>query len=394
MLNLLINIALALLSAIGAVALFGGDGWRKGPEPLIKRITARGYISIACVVGTFVLAGAHEYLAFQEELSRQKAETAYKAQLDATKAELDKANSKLDDAMTSLSAQRELIQTTSAILAAHEQANFAGVLSHENFISSTSLVFSGLPNIGLDGWFFDRLLFSFLESDSKYLKYKIQYYPDDKDRYFSQTCDRNGCEGVRFPDFLNGRGVTMHRDMRAEGFDLRTNLDITVLSAGDYSLSAISAYKYLSNNPITLILEPYLYFKDGDYQKIDNFARAHPQFLPRGIATTPDKQFEEYFSFPDEFADILNNELLPLNGKIFLALGVAPKGATKLLPEDLLIEIMEKCVVNTKKQSGYALHIQCEAVGKPVLVTPTIQKSNGNLLPDASLVSLAGRLRP
>jgi hypothetical protein len=44
--SLLINVALLTLGFLGTLAAFGGETWRRGDEPLRRRITRRGWASI------------------------------------------------------------------------------------------------------------------------------------------------------------------------------------------------------------------------------------------------------------------------------------------------------------------------------------------------------------
>lgn len=52
----LINIFLSLLSLIATLSTFGGKTWKEGETTIFKRITRRGYVSLACMFLTFSLA--------------------------------------------------------------------------------------------------------------------------------------------------------------------------------------------------------------------------------------------------------------------------------------------------------------------------------------------------
>ncbi|MEI6677445.1 MAG: SH3 domain-containing protein [Mariniphaga sp.] len=52
---LIINILIAFFGLTATLAAFGGETWKKGDEPLIMRITLRGYISLSCLLLTFTL---------------------------------------------------------------------------------------------------------------------------------------------------------------------------------------------------------------------------------------------------------------------------------------------------------------------------------------------------
>jgi len=52
---IVVNILIAILGLTGTLTAFGGETWKKGEEPLIRRITKRGYLSLFCLSMTFIL---------------------------------------------------------------------------------------------------------------------------------------------------------------------------------------------------------------------------------------------------------------------------------------------------------------------------------------------------
>lgn len=50
-----INLLLLLLGTTGALAAFGGETWHKSNEPLLKRITRRGWLALICMLATLTL---------------------------------------------------------------------------------------------------------------------------------------------------------------------------------------------------------------------------------------------------------------------------------------------------------------------------------------------------
>lgn len=51
----ILNILLASLSLVATLSAFGGKTWNEGNEPLKKRITRRGYLSLLCLFSVFGL---------------------------------------------------------------------------------------------------------------------------------------------------------------------------------------------------------------------------------------------------------------------------------------------------------------------------------------------------
>lgn len=113
---------LQLLSGlVGATAAIGGDTWRKGPKPVLNRITRRGWFSIAALTLFFTLSAIKEIIVvtkakeakvFQEQLLKankseealQKELTAANKSLAGIKEGLESANRKLDRVQKSMAA--------------------------------------------------------------------------------------------------------------------------------------------------------------------------------------------------------------------------------------------------------------------------------------------------
>jgi len=58
----ILNILLVVLSAVTAVAAIGGETWRKGDEPVLSRITVRGWISIGCAIIAFASGASKQVI--------------------------------------------------------------------------------------------------------------------------------------------------------------------------------------------------------------------------------------------------------------------------------------------------------------------------------------------
>lgn len=93
--NFVINLALLILGTTGGLAAFGGETWKKGFEPIARRVTVRGWIALTCMLATLALGIAKEVrssaatgrsAARQYELEEMLAKTS--AELSATRAKL------------------------------------------------------------------------------------------------------------------------------------------------------------------------------------------------------------------------------------------------------------------------------------------------------------------
>lgn len=78
--ELLINVTLLIVGALGALAAIGGDTWNRGPLPWRKRITTRGWVALACLIGALCLGVAKEFRSIK--LSARAAEERARLQSD------------------------------------------------------------------------------------------------------------------------------------------------------------------------------------------------------------------------------------------------------------------------------------------------------------------------
>src|SRR5271156_3777458 len=114
--TLLLNVALLLIGTMATLAAFGGQTWRDGPEPILARITARGWISLMCLVLAFAIGTIKEVITEREDaineaqVAREKAEAVRKQAEQSL--QLAESNSQLDLARKSLEDLRKIDQIT------------------------------------------------------------------------------------------------------------------------------------------------------------------------------------------------------------------------------------------------------------------------------------------
>jgi len=109
----LLNIALLLIGSASTLAAFGGKTWKEGEEPVIERITVRGWISIGCLTVALAIgiakeihtrnlnratAAANQLAAIQAKADAERRQAELQNQLTKTQGQLDVANTKLSDA--------------------------------------------------------------------------------------------------------------------------------------------------------------------------------------------------------------------------------------------------------------------------------------------------------
>ena len=114
----LVNLSLLIVGFAGAIIAIGGDTWHKGTEPVLQRITKRGWLSIVALSLTTMLGVIKEFRAAEtaevaamelkraeasrKELQEQLQETS--VQFIKSQRSLESANQKLEKAQISLSA--------------------------------------------------------------------------------------------------------------------------------------------------------------------------------------------------------------------------------------------------------------------------------------------------
>jgi hypothetical protein len=114
-LGLVLNILLLLFSATATFAAFGGKTWRDGPEPLAKRVTRRGWLSLICLA-----------LALQVGIAR---EVRSDRQGETLTRERDQANQRLRTANTKLNGLRHELRSTREDLSNQSRINLITTLS-------------------------------------------------------------------------------------------------------------------------------------------------------------------------------------------------------------------------------------------------------------------------
>jgi hypothetical protein len=95
--TLLLNIALAVFGLTSTLAAFGGETWRRGDQPLLERVTARGWLALSCLLLAFATGIAKEVRTHQASnqslLAKQVAERENRTQ----RAQLAKQLAKIED---------------------------------------------------------------------------------------------------------------------------------------------------------------------------------------------------------------------------------------------------------------------------------------------------------
>lgn len=111
--TLAIGTLLLILSAVGTLAAFGGKTWLDGDAPLLRRITRRGWVSLACLALATTAGLTKAMLDNQGSAETRRQARADRAKLTEQSAELQRTRTLLQQQMTAnlllgLSGQRHI----------------------------------------------------------------------------------------------------------------------------------------------------------------------------------------------------------------------------------------------------------------------------------------------
>jgi len=111
-----LNIALLVIGTMATLAAFGGQTCRDGAEPILERVTARGWISLMCLVMALAIGTIKELVTQREDAKQAVSAAREKADADRKQAEqsarLAESNSRLALASKSLEDLRKIDQIT------------------------------------------------------------------------------------------------------------------------------------------------------------------------------------------------------------------------------------------------------------------------------------------
>ena len=111
-----LNIVLLIIGTMATLAAFCGLTCRDGPEPVLERVTARGWISLLCLVLALAVGTIKELITQREEAISEATEAREKAEAGRKQAEqslqLAESNSRLTLANKSLEDLRTIDQIT------------------------------------------------------------------------------------------------------------------------------------------------------------------------------------------------------------------------------------------------------------------------------------------
>lgn len=95
-----LNIALLTIGTMATLAAFGGKTWTEGSEPILKRVTPRGWLSLMCLLLAFFIGTFKEVLSKRDDYAKKLAADADKAalaaQLSSSQYQLQLAKKDLD----------------------------------------------------------------------------------------------------------------------------------------------------------------------------------------------------------------------------------------------------------------------------------------------------------
>ena len=147
--TIFLNVALLIIGAASTMAAFGGKTWRDGTEPILERITARGWISLMCLVLAVTLGVTKEVRSqMADTLARSnsdKEKAAAQARARESQLEMKLANAGVDNLKLSAKGAQDKLELTESRLEA-TQGTLNEVRSN---LTSTRDVLQQENNLGL-----------------------------------------------------------------------------------------------------------------------------------------------------------------------------------------------------------------------------------------------------
>ncbi|VVO15688.1 hypothetical protein [Pseudomonas fluorescens] len=165
-----INLSLLILGTLGTLAAFGGETWRKTNDPLLRRITLRGWVALICIISTLGLGIYKERMnsdALAESIIARKnsEEDLRKSREQLQKVALELSNTRLKLSSLEPRILQAIVTTTTGI---RRETDFATPHIQKN---SQLVITSGKTNKPLvlyGGDFIDYNVFCRNSSDALY----------------------------------------------------------------------------------------------------------------------------------------------------------------------------------------------------------------------------------
>jgi hypothetical protein len=123
--TIFLNIALLVIGAASTMSAFGGKTWREGPEPILQRITTRGWISLLCLILAVSLGVTKEIRsqisATLAKTNSEKEQAAAKAQARESELQMKLANAGVENLKLSAKGAQDKLELTESKLEATEE---------------------------------------------------------------------------------------------------------------------------------------------------------------------------------------------------------------------------------------------------------------------------------
>lgn len=94
---LILNLGIILLGLAGSLAALGGDAWKNGDKPALKRVTGRGWIAILCLSAAFLLGGARELAHHRSSLKNAAAKATLQEKIALQQEQIARQLTKIGD---------------------------------------------------------------------------------------------------------------------------------------------------------------------------------------------------------------------------------------------------------------------------------------------------------
>jgi hypothetical protein len=347
---MLLNVALVILSALGAIVAFGGKSWHGGARPLVERITPRGYVTLACILLTLVVAISKAY---QDHLSDEQHRRD--AQLDRQR----------------LKDTKDLLATKSAQLQQLETGNLAITISQGHYIVGSHVwLESSQPGpVGIG-----HLLFDFMRPDERQFLYTTISFQPYHIYDLSFKCVFNECEQVDEGKVGSPTGILK---FESNGMLLATFWS-SIRSPVHSENAAIVFQDWSYGRPVVKFSIRLLY-KPSSPNALVVFLRSHG-YAYASLQKLPNNG-GYYLPIRHDYEQELTSAVKRLNHRSFGALEMIAEGGKADAP----IQIQDLISCGKVTFSPNELAFNCQTSEKPAVVIPNkgSVSANSSLSPNS-----------
>lgn len=120
---LILNLGIAVFGFVGSLAAFGGETWEEGDEAVLKRVTRRGWVALACLSAAFLLGGVKEVAQHRISLEEAAVKTELQEKNELQRQEIGRQLGKIEDLQTRIESSTAELEASAEKLSEEQLAS-------------------------------------------------------------------------------------------------------------------------------------------------------------------------------------------------------------------------------------------------------------------------------